>query len=365
MKKATYLLAAIVLSLGLPSASIAEPACGASVDQASSSLGDLLVSVTGPPDRAVAVGEHFVGGDGSPFLAQRVDDGWRAVRVPTEPGARTIELQDAFADGPRVWVVGAFRNDRPQAGLYHEGRWFWTHPIDPGDGEDELLGVATARDGTVWAVGKHQAGTNYEPLIERYDGARWTVVPVPAVQGSAVLKDIAVAPDGVLYAVGWRVLRGGQTQPLVLRSAGAAWRIDPTPGEGLLSGVGIEPGGTPIAVGWVPTDDGDQVVSLERRSTWRATAPSTDSRGRLTAVASGEATIAVGGRSEDGVPVPTVMRFSQHGWVPLDVTGEAAPETGGDQLLGVTGEAGSFLAVGIRDATDAFSSLVVTGSCVG
>jgi hypothetical protein len=59
------------------------------------------------------------------------------------------------------------------------------------------------------------------------------------------------------------------------------------------------------------------------------------------------------------------MRFSQHGWVPLDVTGEAAPETGGDQLLGVTGEAGSFLAVGIRDATDAFSSLVVTGSCVG
>jgi hypothetical protein len=57
------------------------------------------------------------------------------------------------------------------------------------------------------------------------------------------------------------------------------------------------------------------------------------------------------------------MRLSAQGWVPLEVAGEAAPETGGDQLLGVTGEAGSFLAVGIRDATDAFASLVATGAC--
>jgi hypothetical protein len=82
-------------------------------------------------------------------------------------------------------------------------------------------------------------------------------------------------------------------------------------------------------------------------------------------VTSGEATVAVGARFEDDVPVPTVMRLSERGWVPLEVSGEAAPETGGDQLLGVTGEAGSFIAIGIRDATDAFASLVVTGSCLG
>jgi hypothetical protein len=58
------------------------------------------------------------------------------------------------------------------------------------------------------------------------------------------------------------------------------------------------------------------------------------------------------------------MRLA-HGWMRVDVGGEPAPETGGDQLLGVTGELGSFLAVGIRDATDAFASLVVGGDCAG
>ena len=49
----------------------------------------------------------------------------------------------------------------------------------------------------------------------------------------------------------------------------------------------------------------------------------------------------------------------------MDVTGEAAPETGGDQLLGVTGELGEFRAVGIRDEVDAFASLSAAGTCTG
>jgi len=150
------MLAAVVLAFGVPTAGATEPSCDVSVDASSGTLGDLLLSVTGPPEHAVAVGMHFVGGDGLPFLAVRDGHTWRPIHVPTEPGARTIELQDAWADGSRVWVVGAFRNDRPQAGVFHDGRWVWTHPIDPGDGEDELLGVTTALDGTVWAVGKHQ-----------------------------------------------------------------------------------------------------------------------------------------------------------------------------------------------------------------
>jgi hypothetical protein len=51
--------------------------------------------------------------------------------------------------------------------------------------------------------------------------------------------------------------------------------------------------------------------------------------------------------------------------VPVDVSGETAPETGGDQLLGITGELGSFRAVGIRDEVDAFASLAVGGACAG
>jgi hypothetical protein len=355
---------AIGLALAVPAASVAESSCAARIAPTSGSLGDLLLSVAGQPERAVAVGMHFVGGDGRPMLAQLVDGSWHGVPIRTRPGARTIELQDAYADGSRVWVVGAFRNDRPQAGLYHEGRWSWHLPVDPGDGEDEFLGVATGADGTVWAVGKHQVGDGYQPLIERFDGTAWAVVPVPHVQGSAVLKDITRASDGRLYAAGWRVLPGGRTDPLVMATVGDRWVNQEVVGSGLLSGIAIEPSGKPIAVGWRTTEFGDRTITFRRTpSGWRPLVGTGTDPGRLTAVTSGEATVAVGMRFEDGVPVPTVQRLTEHGWAPVEVSGEPAPETGGDQLLGVTGETGSFLAVGIRDATEAFASLVATGEC--
>ena len=364
-RRSGWLVAAIAIVFAMPATGVAEPTCSAQVDPSSGALGDLLLSVTGPPERAVAVGIHFVGGDGTPLVAQRVGNRWKRVRVPTEPGARTIQLQDATTSGARVWAVGAFRNDRPQAGWVSNGTWHWTHPIDPGDGEDELLGVTTTPDGTVWAVGKHQVGIDYQPLVERFDGTTWSVVETPAVPGSAVLKDVALAPGGTLYAVGWRVLAGGVTKPLVLRSNGGAWEVDPTPGTGLLSGVAIQPSGAPIAVGWQPTLDGDRTLTLQRRSSWTPIGAAAGDPGRLAAVTAGESTVAVGLRFADGIPVPIAMRLVSDGWIPVDVTGEAAPETGGDQLLGITGELGSFLAVGVRDATDAFASLVAGGECLG
>ena len=45
--------------------------------------------------------------------------------------------------------------------------------------------------------------------------------------------------------------------------------------------------------------------------------------------------------------------------------GDPTTEPGGDQLLAITGEAGSFVAVGIGDTPDAFGSLVATGTCTG
>jgi hypothetical protein len=359
-----WMIGAVALIWLAPAASVAEPSCRAEVDPSSGSLGDLLLSVSGPPERAVAVGMHFVGGDGSPFVAERVGNSWRRVRVPTEPGARTIELQDAFADGSRVWVVGAFRNDRPQAGYVEDGRWVWTRPVDPGDGEDEFLGVAVGLHGTVWAVGKHQVGSTYEPLIERYDGTTWSVVQAPRVEGSAVLKDVARAPNGVLYAAGWRVLPGGDTIPLVMRTIGDRWSDEGLEGSGLLSGIAVQPDGRPIAVGWRVGPLGDRAIAFRRGGwSWRRVHDTGDAPFRLTAVASGDVTVAVGTRFVDGVPQPVVVPLTGEGSIPLEVTGEAAPETGGDQLLGITGDGGSILAVGIRDATDAFASLVVAGDC--
>jgi len=74
--------------------------------------------------------------------------------------------------------------------------------------------------------------------------------------------------------------------------------------------------------------------------------------------------VAVGTRFDDtGVPQAFVARW-EDGWIPIDL-GTSSIEPGGDQLTAITGEPGSFLAVGIGDTPESFGSLVVTGTCLG
>jgi hypothetical protein len=364
--KKIWLFAALALTFALPvTTTSASTSCTASIP-ATSVTGDLLLAVAGPPDHATAAGVHYVGGDGTPLVTQWNGKAWHGIKVPVTPGAALIQFQDATTAGTRTWAVGAFRNDRPEAGFVTKGRWGWTHPIDPGPEEDQFLGVTAAPDGTLVAVGKHQIGANYQPLIEEFDGAAWSISPSPSVRGSAVLKDVAVAPNGVVYAVGWTVLTGGKTVPLVERRDGTGWHVEHTTGTGLLSGVAIQPDSTPLAVGWQPADDGDHILTMQPQGhTWRPVADATGDPGRLASIAVGEATVAVGLSFSDGIPQPLVLRLDQDRWSPIEVTGEPAPETGGDQLLAVTGELGDFRAVGIRDAVDAFASLTAAGTCTG
>ena len=368
MRKA-WALGALVLAVVLPATTStptgALPSCAARID-ASSVAGDLLLAVTGPPNRATAVGVHYIGGDGTPLVTRWTGEAWDRIKVPVTPGAVLIQFQAAVTSGPRTWAVGAFRNDRPEAGFVIDGRWQWTHAIDPGLQEDQFLGVASAPDGTIWAVGKHQLGADYQPLIERWDASGWIVVPSPEVHGSSVLNGVAVALDGSVYAVGWSVLTGGKTVPLVERFDNGAWSVERTTGSGLLNAVAIQPDGTPLAVGWTPTDDDDHVLTMERAGhTWKTLASASGDQGRLAAIAVGEATVAVGMTFNHGIPQPLVARLDRGAWTPIDVSGEAAPEPGGDQLLGVTGELGDFRAVGIRDETEAFASLSAAGTCTG
>ena len=368
MKK-TWFFGALVLALALPATTAtttsASTSCAATIPDATAT-GDLLLAVAGPPDHATAVGVHYIGGDGTPLVTRWSGRRWQRIRVPVTPGAKLIQFQDATTAGARTWAVGAFRNDRPEAGFVVDGRWQWTHPIDPGLAEDQFLGVTAAPDGSVLAVGKHQDGANYQPLIEEYDGTGWSTMPSPGVQGSAVLKDVAVAPNGVAYAVGWTIHTGGKTLPLIERLDGTGWSVERATGTGLLSGIAVQPDGTPLAVGWQQTDDGDKILTMEPRgTTWKPVAAATGDPGRLASIAVGEATVAVGMTFADGIPQPLVARYDDGSWTPIDVSGELAPETGGDQLLGVTGELGAFRAVGIRDETDAFASLSAAGTCTG
>jgi hypothetical protein len=359
---AALAIAALALGGGAGAAS----SCTASVGLGTAAPGDMLLAVTGPPDRAVAAGIHFDGGTGRPLVVRADGDTANRIPIPVDPGAGTVQLQDAVMVGDRTWAVGSLHNDTPMAGWLQRDRWRWSKPIDPGGIEDELLGVAALPEGTLWAVGKYRTDANYQPLVERFDGHAWHVVASPAIPGSAVLKDVAVTPDGGAWAVGWSVHDEGVTRPLIERWDGTRWSTVSAQGSGLLSGVALLPGGDAIAVGWQQGPDGDRTLTMTlERGRWTESSAGTGDDGRLASVVAGEAVVAVGTRfDETGVPRALVVRWA-NGWTPIDVTGEPAPDPGGDQLLSITGELGAFRAVGIRDTTEGFGSLVVDGTCGG
>ncbi len=346
----------------------AAASCEASIVPPTGAPGDLLLAVTGEPGAAVAVGIHFDGGTGRPLVVRQVAGQWQRVMIPIRNGAGTIQLQDAVTVGDRTWAVGVLRNEVPMAGWLQGDRWRWSTPIDPGGTEDEFLGVTLAEDGTLWAVGKHQQGHDYQPLIQRYDGSAWHVVASPVVSGSAVLKDIAAAADGTLWAVGWSVHDGGVTVPLIERWNGSAWVVEPTAGSGLLSGVAVDAEGVATAVGWDDSMTPARPIAFASSGgVWAALTPPAPS-GRLTSVlASVGAVIAVGTVSGDtGIPQPLLVRGIGSTWstIPPTENPSLGPvDPGGDVLNGVAGTADAFLAVGTRDTAEPFGSLVVSGGC--
>jgi hypothetical protein len=95
---------------------------------------------------------------------------------------------------------------------------------DPGTFSNVPLGVAVTSACNAWAVGGHSDGHAHDPLIERWNGARWLV---QASARSGTLAAVAALSARYAWAVGgafhktlteqwdgrrWRVVRGGYTR---------------------------------------------------------------------------------------------------------------------------------------------------------
>lgn len=75
----------------------------------------------------------------------------------------------------------------------------------PASGDPVLRRVSSSASDDVWAVGFLRADENVpsQTLIEHWDGAEWTLVPVPNVEGYAnELNDVAVLTKSDAWAVG-------------------------------------------------------------------------------------------------------------------------------------------------------------------
>lgn len=126
-------------------------------------------------------------------------------------------------------------------------QWSITPSPDAGARSNNLQGVAALAANDVWAVGSFSDADSIErQLIERWDGATWRITPSPSPSGALQtrLTGIAHIPGASqLWAVGssstTRDPTPMETQPLIERWDGSTWRLVPGPTlpHGALGGV--------------------------------------------------------------------------------------------------------------------------------
>jgi hypothetical protein len=70
---------------------------------------------------------------------------------------------------------------------------------------DFLQGVTVTSQGSAWAVGTNEAPLGEQPIIEQWNGTRWTAVTPPDTGTSSSLSGIAASSTGNIWAVGHEV----------------------------------------------------------------------------------------------------------------------------------------------------------------
>jgi hypothetical protein len=157
--------------------------------------------------------------------------GWYSVPVP-KVGQYSHFYAVAAASATNAWAVG----EQAEGALIE--RWdgaAWSVAASPAD-ERYLLAVAALSSSDVWAVGKKEGGIYaYRTVTEHWDGAAWTVIPSPnpskdPLYGVNVLQSVvALAPDDA-WAAGWQTINGGAGLDVVaMHWNGTRWSLVGTP----------------------------------------------------------------------------------------------------------------------------------------
>ncbi len=131
-----------------------------------------------------------------------------------------------------AWAVGVYTdssNARRTLVLHWDGT-VWSVSPSPSpntpDGYVMLDSVAATASDDVWAVGTSQSGSNpQQPLMEHWDGARWSVIPGPSLStgGGHLYAITALARDNV-WATG-----PGFGPTLIEHWDGTLWSVIPSP----------------------------------------------------------------------------------------------------------------------------------------
>ena len=159
--------------------------------------------------------------------------GWKVFRTVADAQLASV----SFVPGTsQAWAVGRYNSSQPLIMRFDGGRWSMV-PSPKLAGQGQLLDVFARSASDAWAVGysvdeQDQTG---RALAMHWDGNTWSIVPTPnlpfmAGQDRAMLWDVhAVGPDDV-WAVGSVFVEDAapSTRALAMHWDGTAWTIVPT-----------------------------------------------------------------------------------------------------------------------------------------
>jgi hypothetical protein len=205
---------------------------------------------------------------------------------PDQEGNQLLAV--AAAPDGQMWAVGGFGPPEAPTSTLVE-RWdgqLWVVTATPNAGTVNVLNAVTvAGPDDVWAVGRSSNGVEDLPLIERWDGIGWSLSPVPAIDGGAALYGVAAA-GRTAWAVGAsRSGELGAEQALILRWDGNEWGAETLPA---LPGPSVLRAVTAVSRddAWAVGAQGDRPLALRfTGKRWRRIP--VRGRGQIVAIASG------------------------------------------------------------------------------
>ncbi|HEY1331714.1 MAG TPA: hypothetical protein VGH10_09590 [Actinomycetota bacterium] len=203
----------------------------------------------GGPPSTVASSSLMSGNSTQRSVSAACVNGWHLAAFPAmPPGTRQVVLLDAAAaSSTDVWAVGerwTLVPPSPEARpyplvLHWDGRSWTVSPVaNPGARTGSLWSIATVSPNDAWAAGGFAAygRTRDQGLLEHWDGARWSVAPLPPLggepHGSRSIVAVAADPARGLWALGQSspaVDGESVVRNLLLRGGDAAWKPTAAP----------------------------------------------------------------------------------------------------------------------------------------
>ena len=170
---------------------------------------------------------------------------WEVVASPSVGTGANSLIGVASAADNDVWAVGWAYNSR--LGAYRTliehwngTKWLVVKSRNATNGYNFLNGIAVVAANDVWTVGQAANGNTYKTLVEHWDGTAWSIVSSPNVAGnSSILEAISVVSANDIWAVGYSSDSSFNNHPLTIHWNGTTWSIvsSPSVNDDILFGV--------------------------------------------------------------------------------------------------------------------------------